>query len=375
MTLIDLKPVRRCGECFHLIPADMKNCPYCRGDVKAKPSAPQETPKDDGMKFEMKPLSPEAKKRLLKGLAAIAAVVVVVLLWQFIANAMVLNKSILEPLDESVVASKTEENFEFNRFYYEVSELREYIKSDEDKEKYEDISYKDFLAYYNSYSSSVYCNEVKQKASESYDQEMMAPMQTRIDSVKTYWTKYIDEHDVNKYITLNTKTGINSEDNPIFYFNVQFPKGKLSACSATLLYRNYWGMQSTYDMNLKDLVENNSEEKSFKFNWRDSYYWNNHEITIRINSVTLEKDGRTITADEMDNVPGIVNTFLTDDSEYNKVALVRELIDSNFPSREEYAHNAILDDLKEKNATLFELINRVEQAAGHTIIQRGFDSY
>ena len=40
---------------------------------------------------------------------------------------------------------------------------------------------------------------------------------------------------------------------------------------------------------------------------------------------------------------------------------------------EEY--QAWWDNLKEKNTTLFELIERVEQAAGHPIVQRGFSSY
>ena len=136
MTLIDLKPVRRCGECFHLIPAAMKNCPYCHGDVKARPSAPAEAPQaDEAVKFQMKPLSPQTKKRLLWGAAACAVLVVGILVWQTVANSMVLGKSILEPLDESTVTSKTEDNPDFARFYSEVSELRDYIKSDADKAK------------------------------------------------------------------------------------------------------------------------------------------------------------------------------------------------------------------------------------------------
>jgi hypothetical protein len=114
------------------------------------------------MNLEMKSLSPKTKKQLLMGGAAIAVLVIGILTWQYIANSMVLSKSILEPLDESAVISKQKDNPEFGRFYSEVSELREYIKSDEDKEKYKDISYEDFLSYYNSYSSSVYCDEIRQ---------------------------------------------------------------------------------------------------------------------------------------------------------------------------------------------------------------------
>ena len=116
-------------------------------------------------------------------------------------------------------------------------------------------------------------------------------------------------------------------------------------------------------------------DNPYNLNWQDPHYWNNHEMTLQINSVTLEKSGKTITADEIEQVPGVVTSFLENDSENNKQALIRELIDANFPSREEFALNAILDNLKEKNTTLFELIERVEQAAGHPIVQRGFSPY
>jgi len=375
MTLIDLKPVRRCGKCFHLIPAAMKNCPYCHSDFKAKPSLPTEASQDDAVNIEIKPLSPKAKKRILMGVAAIAVVVVGILIWQYIADSMVLCKSILEPLDESVVISKQKNNPDFGLFYSEVSVLREYIKSDEDKEKYKNISYEDFLSYYNSYSSPVYCDEIKQKAQETYEHDMLAPMNPRIDSVKTYWTQFIEEHDVNKYIKVDIKTGANDMDNPIFYFIVRYPKDKLSDCSMTLHYPDRWGYENTYNMSLQDLLEHNSKEKAYQFNWQDPSFWDSHEVTLTTNSVTIEKSGKTITADEVEQVPDIVKYFLEDDSEDNRQALICELIDSNFPSREEYALNAVRENLKEKNTTLFELIERVEKAAGYPIVQRGFSSY
>lgn len=375
MTLIDLKPVRRCGKCFHLIPAVMKNCPYCHGDIKAKPSIPMDAPQDDAMNvnFEMKPLSPKTKKQLLMGIAAIAVLVICGLIWQYIANSMMLSKSILEPLDESTVISKQKDNPEFGRFYSEVCELRDYIKSDEDKEKYKDISYEEFLSYYNSYSSSVYCDEIKQKAQETYEHDMLAPINPRIDSVKTYWAQFVEEHDINKYISVDIKTGVNVYGYPIFYFIVRYPKEKLSDCSATLHYSDYWGSENTYHMGLMDLLDHNSMDNSYNFNWQNSHYWENHEVKLQINSVTLEKSGKTITADEIEQVPGVIMSFLENDSEYNKQALIRELFDANFPSREVFVLNTVLDNLKEKNTTLFELIERVEQAAGHPIVQRGFD--
>ena len=372
MTLIDLKPVRRCGECYHLIPAVLKNCPYCHGDVKAKPLSAKTPNDEEAESFHISPLSPETKQRLLWGGAACALLVVAVLVWQFVANSMVLGKSILEPLDESTVISKTKDNPDFERFYNEVSELRNFIKSEEDKEKYKDVSYNDFLSYYNSYSSVVYCDEIKKNAAESYDKDLLAPMHSRIDSVKVSWTKFIEEHDVNNFINVDIKKGVNYSGYPIFYFIVRYPKEKLSDCSATLHFPDRWGYESTYNLDLQQLLDHNSADMAYNLNWEDTNYWKNNEITLQINSVRLEKSGKIITADDKEQVPEVVTAYLNDNSEYNELTLIRELLDSEFPSRDDYALKAVQDNLKKKNTKLYELIERVEMAAGHPIVQRGF---
>ena len=336
MTLIDLKPVRRCGTCFHLLPAEMKNCPYCHGDVKARPSARVVDPQaDEAVNFQMKPLSPQTKKRLFWGTVACAVLVIGILVWQTIANSMVLKKSIFEPLDESAVASKTEDNPDFARFYSEVSELRDYIRSDEDIAKYKDITYNDFLTYYNSYSSVVYCDDIKQKAGKAYDKEMLAPMHTRVDSVKNYWAKYIDDHDVSKYIAIDIKKSTGYMGYPTFYFIVRYPKEKLSDCSATLHYPDRWGSEDTYNLGLQELLQHNSLDNAYNLTWEDRSYWNYNEMTVEIHSVTLAKSGKVIKADDMEQVPDVVTDYLSDDSEYNEIALVRELIDAEFPSRDQ----------------------------------------
>ena len=107
-------------------------------------------------------------------------------------------------LDNSTVMSQTEKDPSFSQFYSEVSRLRDYITSEEDKTKYEDITYNDFREFYNSYSSEVYCDEIKQQADGEYDEKMMTPMNARVDSVKEVWTKFIDEHAIEKYITITT---------------------------------------------------------------------------------------------------------------------------------------------------------------------------
>ena len=369
MTLIDLKPVKRCGECNHLIPANMDYCPYCHDEVK--PTSDFETPEEE-VQFERKPMSPETKKRLMMGGCGLLVIIVGALLWQFIANSLVLNKSILEPLDESVVRSQAEDNPDFYRFYQEVSQLREFIKSDEDKEKYGEISYKDFLSYYNSYSSSVYCDEIKKESEDEYEKTMMTPMKARIDSVKSYWSQYVESHDISKLINVEIKKDYLMGGYPAFWFIVKYPKDKLSNCSSDIEFRDYWGYPQTYPQSLSDLLTHNSKDQALHLNWQDSNYWRNHDISLTIHSVTIEKTGETINEGDINKVPVTVRIYLDNATESNEYSLIKETIDENFPSKEMFAHDAIVNNLKEKNELIYGLIERVENSNGYPIIQRGF---
>ena len=125
MTIIDLKPVRRCGKCFRLIPASMDRCPYCQGTGYMKPeqktAAFGEQPEgESGPHFSWKDLSPKTKRYIYIGLAALAAIIAACVIWNYVAKTRALNKSIFEPLDESVVMSQAEKDMNFARFYQEV---------------------------------------------------------------------------------------------------------------------------------------------------------------------------------------------------------------------------------------------------------------
>lgn len=373
MTIIDLKPVRRCGHCNHLIPASMTDCPYCsqRAFFHNTPNEPEE----EEPAFEMKPLSPKAKKGILFGSIALVAVIAIVFIVQTIANMFVLNKSILEPLDESTVMSQIEKDPGFSQFYSEVSQLRDYITSEEDKAKYEDITYNDFREFYDSYSSEVYCDEIKQQADAEYDEKIMTPMNARVDSVKEAWTKFIDEHSIEKYITITTHNmffGSPGSYHPAWYYIINNP-GKVADCEADIVFPRFWD-DITLHYNLEQMKEmSTADNVNYLTNEYASGddYWERHEVKVNIKSITLS-DGTIITADEINQVPATVTNFMQDDNEYTRLSLIHETIDAEFPSRPDYQTQAVIGKLTEKNEHCMELIQRVESSVGYHFLTRGF---
>ena len=368
MTIIDLKPVRRCGNCRHLIPASMDDCPYCsqRAYAKRKAVVAEEE------SVEVKPLSPVAKKRIIIGAVAVGLVLVVLFVWQAVANMFVLNKSILEPLDDSVVESQMKDDPTFGTFYYEVSRLRDFVTSNEDKKKYEDITYNDFRTFYDAYSSELYCDKLKQAAAEEYDEKMLAPMSARVDSVKAAWEAFIDEHNIEKYITITTHKMIYN-DHPAWYYVIN-NTGKVTDCQAEVVYSGGWGRDITLYRSLAEMEEVISSDNvtylTNEYAWGDDF-WDRHEVNVNIKSITL-RNGKNITSEDINEVPYAVTAFLENDNEDTRVNLIQTTIDSEFPWKMAYEQQAVAKNLKEKYEHCYELVDRVESAVGYPILSRGF---
>lgn len=368
MTIIDLKPVRRCGNCRHLIPASMDDCPYCSQRAYAKRKAVVAEEEN----VAVKPLSPVAKKRIIIGAVVVGLVLVVLFVWQTVANMFVLNKSILEPLDDSVVESQMKDDPTFGTFYYEVSRLRDFVTSPEDKEKYKDITYNDFRNFYDAYTSELYCNQVKEKADAEYDEKVLAPMNARVDSVVAVWETFMDEHNIDKYITITTHN-TTYNDHPAWYYVIN-NLGKVTDCQAEVVYSGSWSGDVTLHRSLAEMEEvispDNMTYLTGEYAFGDDF-WDRHELTVNIKSVTL-KDGKVITSEDINEVPYAVRGFLEDNSEDSRVNLIQSTIDSEFPWRGTYQILAVQKNLKEKYEHCYELVDRVESVVGYPVLSRGF---
>lgn len=91
VSLIDLKPVRRCGRCSHLIPKEQKYCPYCNGDVKSAPHSEYPSQQTSPAK-PREPMSPETKKKILIGGGVAAAIIVVLVIFNMVQGMFRLDK-------------------------------------------------------------------------------------------------------------------------------------------------------------------------------------------------------------------------------------------------------------------------------------------
>lgn len=106
MTIIDLKPVRRCEHCNHLIPASMADCPYCsqRAFTRNTPTETEEEPA-----FEIKPLSPKAKKGILYGCIAVVAVVAIIFIVKGIVGMISKNEPASDEIETEIVFDDVDE--------------------------------------------------------------------------------------------------------------------------------------------------------------------------------------------------------------------------------------------------------------------------
>ena len=386
MTIIDLKPVKRCANCFRLIPTSMERCPYCQGTGYLKPEQRaltfgQQQEEEPHIHFSWNDLSPIAKRYIYIGLAALAAIIMACVIWSNVAKTRALNKSIFETLDESVVESQTEKDQNFAKFYKEVRELTGYITSDEDQEAFKDISYNDFFDFYNCYSSQVYCNDIKEKSEAEYGKKIMDPMKTKVDSVKAYWDKYVNEHDISNYITVKAITTFaedwGGDNHPAWFYTVKVMKGNVKDCNAKVEFKDNspFAEPITDNVNLAILKERNSKEKCTYLTNQYAYgddYWDSRSVEVTIQDITLN-NGNVIKLSDIENVPPSVTAYLADSSEDNTCHLIVETIDNQFPFKAKYTYDAIIAQLKEKNPKCFELVEKVEKATKKEIISKGFE--
>ena len=187
MKTLDFKPVKRCGQCNHLIPQSLTECPYCKGRSfinrvhveKEKPVNPT-TVNLTMPKFEITP----KQKKIALALVLLAALVWgMVMLAQYITNSRALGKSIFEPLSESAIENQVQKDNNFSSFYSKVEAIRETIQNPEDQKKYAKVTYKQLKEFLTYYSDEFYCDKVEKNARARHGVEAIAPIQPQIDEL------------------------------------------------------------------------------------------------------------------------------------------------------------------------------------------------
>jgi len=379
MKTLDFKPVKRCGRCNHLISQRLTECPYCKG--KSFLTHKNQIVAEEPVNLTMPKMELTARqKKIGVGLLALAAVIFgIVSLTQYILDSRALNKSILEPLSESVLEKQAQKDEHFSSFYDQVSTIREALKTPEDQKKYESVTYKQLKEFLIYYSDNFYCEKVEKDARKQFDETVLAPLQPQINGLKEKWEKYIEDHDVSKFLTVEVIPSGFSDDwyyyYPAFYFKITEPKGTLKDCSVDLEcydhYDNIDSYNSITGIDLEIMKRCNSKENRRYGNMCSSNFWDNYEYRPVVRSVTL-KNGTTISEKDIENVPETVKNYIEDPNEQTQERLIVDQIDPQFKGADHYIYQIIQADLKEKDPICYELVDRVNNGSSWTSIPRGF---
>lgn len=130
-----------------------------------------------------------------------------------------------------------------------------------------------------------------------------------------------------------------------------------------------------FNTNLSDLLNCNSQANAFywRYSWRDGF-WNDYEMHMVINSVTLA-NGKTIKADAANEVPEPIKEYIDTKDKEVEFAIIKDFIDENYPSENEYAMNKLSEKLKDLDPLCYELLTKVSNASGKMIMLNSFDDF
>lgn len=290
-------------------------------------------------------------------------------LWIFIFVGINYSKSVYKELSDSQIQQIDESYSGFSSLYYSARNMAEQSEADNTESQYKDISYKDLHKFTKSYlNNDDFINKQTSAAEKAFNKIFDSEYQQKIDAEKKKWEEYIEKHDVNKYLTVETVTDYYRESDywstyyrPSFYFKYTEPNGKLNNASITFSPMNSSGyVDHSYDhtVTLSEIKDGFATKDNPRHYTRidDSDYWDNHTMNVVINSVTLA-DGNVI-KNNANDVPKVVKDYFEDPNDETTDAFIRELIDENYQSKDEYTKAYIKDALKKADPKVFEFFEK-----------------
>lgn len=370
MKTIELQPVKRCPKCQRLIPQHLNTCPYCEGHY----TIPRPEPDDDEttriITPPRQPMSPKTKKRIIFGVGAAAALGLIIFGVVYLMSALRLNRSILEPFSADEIASIAQDHPDFRDQYQLIETMRDVIKDEGRETEYEDVTYKDMIAYLDKCADEQWCSDIIEKAQEEYEEKFHQPLLSKVKAEEKKWRDYIEEHDPNKYLVITPHERYVDDDwcwRPGFYYELSFPKGSIRDCSAHcgLVSKTTgdWHSNAEEWSDLADLRDRNVNE-SYRWSNVSSYtqdIYDNYSMYAELYSVTLN-NGTVISTDDIDNVPQAARQYIDNPKAPNAEArFIRECIDKDYPFPDEYIGKALDKALKDLNPLCHRLVKYVSK--------------
>jgi hypothetical protein len=313
------------------------------------------------------PTVTDRDKRLALGAIVLAAVLALfVALGISIADGIVVGKSIYKPVKEKGVMRIERKLPGYSHFYNEVRDACDASESQGTEDVYKKIKYKRLYKYINNYyQNSEFKAGILAEANNAYEQEQLAPYMDKVQAEVTKWRSFIEANDPSRYLVVTIHTSYYQEyswwsswTRPQFYFSLEYPLGKIKDASVTYVPRNANGKTHSgakrNTERLSVLISHNSKDEAFYYGGvDDGRFWDKYSMKVIINSVTLE-DGTVISAKALEEVPASIKKYIDEETEENLIAVIRDLVDSQISSREEYTTKALAAALEKEDALCYD---------------------
>lgn len=344
---IKVKQAKRCSACGRLVDSEAMYCPNCNGtefSYSINPENPTNAPES---------ASPNGSKR--KGLIIAASCIAGLMLLGLIINKIIdyakLNKPITEPLDYSYVFQKDNSMEGFYSMYWVIDDQRSEMEYN--KDQYAKVTYREMYDFYSKYCiNDDFINQVIADANSLHESSIRQPYISKVRDKIQEWNKYVENHDVNKYLRITIQTGYEKDGyqrHPKYWYSLYMPQGSIRDCYVTVT--NNFNNSPEYRY-LSDLQRINGVTYTYWPGVDNEYFWDTYDVTYTINRVILN-NGTVIRDSDINNVPLCIKQYQQNPCLENEESIILNLIDNQYKTKSEYVKLKIEDYLKEKDPDCF----------------------
>lgn len=331
---------KRCSDCNRIISVSADRCPYCSGAsfalvAKSSPVA------------ERKPMTKETRKKLLIGASSVLGLAALVFLIVFIVDSNKINRSINEPLDMEYAYKQEEKMPGFSDMCAELNTARTFAEFPEG------VTYKALYEYLNEYyDNESYISGLADEADVRHDREFRMPYVGNVKSELVKWQRYVEEHDIDRYLKVSVYTGYEEassyygyEYHPKWYYKLSMPNGYIKNCEVMVVcdYNN-----NRKYLSLSELQKLNGDTYTYFPGVDDYEFWDRYDVSATVLSVTLNNDTKIRKGDE-GNVPADYANYFSSPSLRNEELIIINNFNSGYKSKSDYITEKVKENLESLN--------------------------
>jgi hypothetical protein len=293
-----------------------------------------------------------------------------------------LDKPIVEPLTVDELRSVSKKDTSFIEFYEEIQAFRQsFFGEDINQVKYGDITYKqlqEFIAYR---TDTAFTKPIIEKSTSEWN-EKFGNYEHELDSLKSYWQKYLDENTLKSYVNIefdHIDKERYSYNNDVKNVNLALKltplKGTIQQVSFT--YKIKSKLQSDESENIYSSILDDNRgsciltspfSRSVVRYWEVNYtlekklkhmstaeFKRDYDITFEISKIRV--NNKNVSEDDL-LVPSVIEDYLRYPSLY-EVDVIRYYFNPEYISDWEYIGKAIENELRKKDEKCYDFIKAV----------------